>query len=256
MASGQEDLTSAMAQRSGTSPPEMAALLAVGVALLLGAFALSRGGRDRFWAARVNSCSDAQAALPEDPAPAFHRWTGPGNRNWTAEVTPWDPDSRIQLTAAALTPGSRQEFLPINPITRIGATSRLRTWANPFTPSGDPSGPCNLQYPSLWEPQPFQPDYYVPAQNDGSPDAPRAFYQALPWDAPPNFRDGHSVYGGPYRPLAPGCPAPLNESGIGDPMLRSRREYLRPADASLYFPGEDLAVEGQLPPFLPKGVAP
>ncbi len=196
---------------------------------------------------RVNTCSNAQDMLPVDPAPAFHLWTGQDNKNFTADVVPWDPDSRIQLTAAALTPGSRREFLPINPITRVGVTSRVPTWDNPFTPYGDPSGPCSRAV-SLWDVQPFAPGFMEPAANDstdGTPYERRTYYQPSVWDWPVS-----SPYGGPYRALPPGCPAG-NEAGIGGPDVESKRTYIQPSP--LYWLDEP-AVQGEVPEILEEEV--
>lgn len=205
------------------------------------------GAKATFVPLRENTCSNAQDMLPVDTAPAFHLWTGQDNKNWTADVVPWDPDSQIQLTAAALTPGSRREFLPINPITRVGVTDRVPTWDNPFTPYGDPSGPCS-RAASLWGVQPFAPGFMEPAANDstdGTPYDRRTYYQPSFWDWPVS-----SIYGGPYEALGPGCPAG-DEIGIGGPTEESKRTYIRPDP--IYF-GDWINVEGEVPPEVEEAV--
>lgn len=149
---------------------------------------------------RVSTCSDAQDVLPQamiDPDYRLHQWTGQQNSNWTVADQPWDPQSRIQLTAAALTAGARPAFRPINPITRIGVTDRVLNWANPQG-VGDPSSdPCSPAV-SLFDVQPFQPGFMVPRQNDstdGTPYENRYYYQPEYWSR------ASGPYGGPYTPV-------------------------------------------------------
>lgn len=151
---------------------------------------------------RVNTCSSAQDVLPAamaDPDYSLHQWSGQDNRNWTVEVTPWDPDSRIQLTSAALTAGARQMHRPINPLTRIGITDRVPNWGNPFSSIEDPSSsPCSAAT-SIYEVQPFQPGFMKKAANDstdGTHDQQRYYYQPAYWSR------ASGPYGGPYRPVA------------------------------------------------------
>jgi hypothetical protein len=185
----------------------------------------SAAGPDSFTPQRVNTCSDAQDMLPPDPDPAVHLWTGQNNRNFTVADVPWDPTSRIQLTGGALTPGSRRAFLPINPITRIGVTNRVPTWGNPYTPYGDPSGPCSRAV-SLWDVQPGAPGFLEPAlpdSTDGTPYQRRSYYQPAVWEWP-----AASPYGGPYRALGPGCPGG-DAAGIGGDVAESKRTYIQPS---------------------------
>jgi hypothetical protein len=53
-----------------------------------------------------------------DPDPFLHARSGQDlmpSINFTAAITPWDPDSRQQLETAALTAGARQKHRPVNP---------------------------------------------------------------------------------------------------------------------------------------------
>lgn len=196
---------------------------------------------ERFAPQRVNACSDAQDMLPPDREPAFHLWAGQGNRNFTVADVPWDPASQIQLTGGALAPGSRRAFLPINPVTRIGVTDRVPTWANPYVLEGDPSGPCSRAV-SLWEVQPGAPGFLEPAapdSTDGTPYERRSYYQPAVWEWP-----AASPYGGPYRELGPGCPGG-SAVGIGGDAVESKRTYIRPSP--LYWLRGPM-VEGVPPP--------
>lgn len=153
---------------------------------------------------RVDTCSAAQDALPaamEDPDYSLHQWTGQDNENWTVEVTPWDPDSRIQLTAAALAPSTRAAYRPINPLTRIGVTSRVRNWDNPYAGDDISSDPCSSAV-SIYEVQPFEPGFLIPKANDSTDDTmaeQRYYYQPAYWSR------ASGPYGGPYKPVA-SCP--------------------------------------------------
>lgn len=158
--------------------------------------------REKIIPRRVDTCSSEQDVLPAvmaDPDYSLHQWSGQGNRNWTVEVTPWDPDSRIQLESAALTPGARQMHRPVNPLTRIGITDQVLNWENPYSGLDDPSSsPCSTAT-SIYEVQPFQPGYMKKASNDstdGTDAQQRYYYQPAYWSR------ASGPYGGPYRPVA------------------------------------------------------
>jgi hypothetical protein len=154
---------------------------------------------------RVDTCSSAQDVLPAamaDPDYLLHQWTGQDNRNWTVEVTPWDPDSKIQLTAAALTAGARPMHRPINPLTRIGITDRVLNWDNPYANTRGvediSASPCSSAV-SVYDVQPFQPGFLIPKANDstdGTMAQRRYYYQPAYWSR------ASGPYGGPYRPVA------------------------------------------------------
>jgi hypothetical protein len=162
---------------------------------------------------RVDTCTGVQdkhqrclvlPAAMADPDYALHQWSGTDNANWTAEVTPWDPDSRIQLTTAALTAGARQRHRPINPLTRIGVTDRVPNWDHPYGAGDISSSPCSSAV-SVYQVQAFQPGFLVPRANDstdGTMAERRYYYQPAYWSR------ASGPYGGPYKPVA-ACPEDL-----------------------------------------------
>lgn len=152
---------------------------------------------------RADTCTAAQSALPAamaDPDPFLHAWAGQDNKNFTAAVTPWDPDSRQQLETAALTAGARQIHRPINPLTRIGVADGVLGFAG----GGISSSPCSSAVP-VYQVQPFQPGWLIPKANDstdGTMAQQRAYYQPAYWSR------ASGPYGGPYQPVA-SCPEAL-----------------------------------------------
>jgi hypothetical protein len=171
-------------------------------------FTASPGGRrEGLMPRRVDTCTTAQDVLPAamaDPDPFLHAWSGQDNKNFTAAVTPWDPDSRQQLETAALTAGARQMHRPVNPLTRIGVTDRVLNWDNPYAGDDISSSPCSSAV-SVYEVQPFQPGFLIPKENDstdGTMAQQRTYYQPAYWSR------ASGPYGGPYQPVA-SCPEDL-----------------------------------------------
>jgi len=162
---------------------------------------------------RVNTCTPRQDVLPAampDPHYALHQWSGQDNHNWTVPIVPWDPDSKIQLTAGALTAGARPKNRPVNPLTRIGITDRVLNWDNPYADVGGrtdiSASPCSSAV-SIYQVQPFQPGYLVPKKNnstDGTMAEGRYYYQPEYWSR------ASGPYGGPYKPVA-SCPSVFDE---------------------------------------------
>ena len=198
---------------------------------------LSRASpKDTFRPQRV-ACPNAEAP---DPDPNLHRWAGQRNQNWTTVVTPWDPDSRIQLESAALTPSTRAMHLPINPVTRIGVTSRVRNWDNPYARNDLFTSPCS-DANSLFDLQPFQPGFLAPKQNESTDNTPaqgRYYFQPEYWSR------ASGPYGGPYTSVAScsaGCASAQSEKAARDSAdaptepkketLRSRGNYRSVASA-------------------------
>lgn len=171
---------------------------------------LAPGRRETLMPRRVDTCTTAQDVLPAamaDPDPSLHAWSGQGNTNFTAAITPWDPDSRQQLETAALTAGARKMHRPINPLTRIGVTDRVLNWDNPYAGDDISSSPCSSAV-SVYQVQPFQPGFLIPTANDstdGTMAQLRTYYQPAYWSR------ASGPYGGPYEPVA-SCPEDL---GIG-----------------------------------------
>ena len=156
-------------------------------------------GKETVVPRRVSVCSPAR----RDADPVLHAWTGQDNRNFTAPVVPWDPDSRIQLTAASLTAGARPKHRPVNPLTRIGITDRVPAWQT-RNDSDIFASPCSSAV-SIYGVQPSQPDFLVPKANestDGTMAQRRYYYQPAYWSR------ASGPYGGPYRPVA-SCPEDL-----------------------------------------------
>ena len=189
------------------------------------------GAKEAVVPRRVAACSDAQDVLPAamaDPDYALHRWSGEQNANWTAEVTPWDPDSRIQLTAAALTAGARRRNRPVNPLTRVGATDRVPNWDNPYAGDDISSSPCSSAV-SVFQVQPFQPGFLAPRANDstdGTMAEGRYYYQPAYWSR------ASGPYGGPYRPVA-ACPeSPAAELGPAREAMAAGRGAERVEEAT------------------------
>ena len=153
---------------------------------------------------RVSTCGPAQNSLPAsmaDPAPGLHAWTGQVNKNFTAPLTPWDPDSRQQLETVALTASARQMYRPINPLTRVGVTSRVLNWDNPYSGADISSSPCSSAK-SIYEVQSFELGALIPKENDstdGTMYEKRTYYQPEYWSR------ASGPYGGPYLPVA-SCP--------------------------------------------------
>lgn len=188
--------------------PLLVAVLVILVVVLLAVFYRPLARRETVIPRRVNTCSSAQNVLPEVTAPpgypeqtSFYEWTGQNNHNWTVADQPWDPDTKMQLTAAALTAGARQRYLPINPLTRIGITDRVLNWDNPYGANDMFSNPCSDAV-SIFDVQPSQPGFMEPMQNDstdGTPAEDRYYYQPSYWNR------ASGPYGGPYTPVAV-CP--------------------------------------------------
>lgn len=133
------------------------------------------------------------AAAPAEKSPLAA--LDPGYRpSHLAMLLPWDPDSRQQLETAALAAGGRGAHWfaagggGVNPVSRIGATSRVRGWENPYIAADDPRAPCA---PAVGDLAPAARD-----STDGGPTAKRYYFQ------PPYWSRVAGPYGGPYRPLA------------------------------------------------------
>lgn len=188
------------------------AVLAVLVvlAVLLVAAVARRGQKSRPRETVIPRRTDLCAGPAPDPDPELRAWGGQDNANGTVAVTPWDPDSRIQLTAGALTAGARPAHRPVNPVSRIGVNDSVPAWEGLPSAAGAPAaprpgGPCDST-PSIYEIQPFQPGFLAPKADDstdGTRMAGRYYYQPPYW----SFAAGPA--GGPYRPIAScgGAPA-------------------------------------------------
>lgn len=149
---------------------------------------------------RTNTCAKTPPTS-DDPWP--RRWTGQRNQNWTVVDQPFDPDSKIQLTAGALTPAAREAHLPINPVTRIGVTARVRNWENPYTDSIF-SDPC-ASGDSVYDVLPRAPGDLIPAANDSTDGT---MYQGRTYYQPAYWTRASGPLGGPYVPLST-CSAPI-----------------------------------------------
>lgn len=156
---------------------------------------------------RTNTCAGTPTSY-DDPWP--RRWTGQRNQNWTVTDQPFDPESKIQLTAGALAPSARPAHLPINPVTRIGITSRVRNWENPFTGSIF-SNPC-ASGASVYDVPIHAPGDLVPAVNDSTDGT---MYQGRVYYQPAYWSRASGPLGGPYTPLST---CPLREGFYGQEM--------------------------------------
>jgi hypothetical protein len=152
---------------------------------------------------RVDTCTAAQDMLPAamadpDPDP--------------------DPDPAHHAHHARSGQGKRPMHPPINPLTSIGITGRVRNWANPYS-DDIASSPCSSAV-SVFQVQPFQPGYMAPKQNDstdGTAAQQRYHYQPAYWSR------ASGPLGGPYRSVA-SCPEGLSIDPDQAPKetLRSR----------------------------------
>jgi hypothetical protein len=140
----------------------------------------------------------------------------PGATTAAPAATGYSTLAKTQLATGALTASATEATLPVNPITRIGVTARVRNWDNPGLQhlhsdiSGPPppniySDPCSSAV-SIYDVQPGQPGFLVKAENDstdGTMYRGRYFYQPTYWDM-----GSAGPYGGPYAAKAT-CPEDL-----------------------------------------------
>jgi len=195
--------------------------------------------RDAFMPARVDTCSQSQRALPLDYDPELHSphggTSGPRNANRTLVPHRWSPPSEVLLDSGVLTPGERGMYKAgspyghpgINPITRIGITSRVRARDNPYPARAKGNfadDPCSSA-PSIFERQSGEPGQLIRMYDDSTDNDPmyggrRYYYQPAYWDR----RSG--PLGGPYEPVGQ-CPVdPTDECPRQFPPLDIDTDHL------------------------------